>query len=94
MSTNCIVCVKSKRTGSDLLCDECRAVEPSKRKHLFDTGALELEAMERGRTAHAMGAEQTDNPYPDTDMKLKAIWSWAWRNADNSTRARCQLPPP
>lgn len=27
MSTNCIVCVKNKRTGGDLLCDECRAVK-------------------------------------------------------------------
>lgn len=25
MSTNCIKCVARKRTGSDLLCDECRA---------------------------------------------------------------------
>ncbi len=25
MSTNCIRCVKNKRTGTDLLCDECRA---------------------------------------------------------------------
>lgn len=25
MSTNCIRCVKNKRTGPDLLCDECRA---------------------------------------------------------------------
>lgn len=25
MSTNCIRCVKNKRTGMDLLCDECRA---------------------------------------------------------------------
>lgn len=25
MSTNCIQCVKNKRTGFDLLCDECRA---------------------------------------------------------------------
>lgn len=25
MSVNCIQCVKNKRTGPDLLCDECRA---------------------------------------------------------------------
>ena len=25
MSTNCIDCIKNERTGSDLLCDECRA---------------------------------------------------------------------
>ena len=24
MSTNCVRCIKNKRTGSDLLCDECR----------------------------------------------------------------------
>ncbi len=27
MSTNCISCVVNKRTGGDLLCDSCRAVE-------------------------------------------------------------------
>lgn len=25
MSVNCIRCVKNKRTGGDLLCDDCRA---------------------------------------------------------------------
>ncbi len=30
MSTNCIVCVKNKRTGGDLLCDECRAIRNQK----------------------------------------------------------------
>lgn len=25
MSENCTICVKNKRTGPDLLCDECRA---------------------------------------------------------------------
>lgn len=28
MSTNCIKCVKNKRTGHDLLCDECRNPSP------------------------------------------------------------------
>ncbi len=27
MSTNCVSCVKNKRTGLDLLCDACREVE-------------------------------------------------------------------
>ena len=30
MSTNCIDCIKNKRTGSDLLCDECRVKEALK----------------------------------------------------------------
>lgn len=29
MSTNCIKCVTNKRTGPDLLCDECRTSESS-----------------------------------------------------------------
>lgn len=28
MSTNCIKCVTNRRTGNDLLCDECRTAEP------------------------------------------------------------------
>lgn len=31
MSTNCIRCVKNKRTDIDLLCDECRAAEAPER---------------------------------------------------------------
>lgn len=27
MSTNCVRCVKNKRSGFDLLCDDCRKVE-------------------------------------------------------------------
>ena len=27
MSTNCVRCVKNRRTGSDLLCDDCRKLE-------------------------------------------------------------------
>lgn len=27
MSTNCIVCIKNERTGSDLLCDDCRMLD-------------------------------------------------------------------
>ena len=27
MSVNCIRCVKNKRTGLDLLCDDCRKIE-------------------------------------------------------------------
>ena len=27
MSTNCVSCIKNERTGTDLLCDDCRAKE-------------------------------------------------------------------
>jgi len=27
MSTNCISCIKNKRTGHDLLCDDCRKID-------------------------------------------------------------------
>ena len=27
MSTNCVSCIKNKRTGTDLLCDDCREKE-------------------------------------------------------------------
>lgn len=41
MSTNCIRCVKNKRTGMDLLCDECRASgsSPAHCSALFDAAA-------------------------------------------------------
>lgn len=29
MSTNCVRCVKNRRTGTDLLCDDCRANPPA-----------------------------------------------------------------
>lgn len=29
MSTNCVKCVVNKRTGIDLLCDSCRAINPT-----------------------------------------------------------------
>ncbi|MCA1659940.1 MAG: hypothetical protein LC642_05300 [Verrucomicrobiaceae bacterium] len=32
MSTNCVVCVVNPRTGFDLLCDQCRALEPSRKE--------------------------------------------------------------
>ena len=49
MSTNCISCIKNERTGSDLLCDECRKAEKCKHQstHYLDEpwpdgGAIEL----------------------------------------------------
>jgi hypothetical protein len=30
VSTNCVACVVNRRTGFDLLCDECRELEPAR----------------------------------------------------------------
>lgn len=30
MSKNCIICIKNKRTGTDLMCDKCRKIEYEK----------------------------------------------------------------
>lgn len=67
MSTNCISCVVNKRTGGDLLCDDCREKQPS-RTPLTDSLAFEYNGESR---AEPFMEKRSDGPLVKADDMRK-----------------------
>lgn len=86
MSTNCIVCVKNKRTGGDLLCDECRIKEFRELRrckqrlhwlHDCSNGSTDAEGFEWGiyrvkwENGKAVEVQATFSDFHDLDAEME-----------------------
>jgi hypothetical protein len=83
MSTNCIRCIKKIRTGSDLLCDECRKIE--NRKYLLDLISGKINLLCLGITSYPNLEDEINKRIHSMCLELEELGKIKRHNESDSS---------